>query len=215
MKITKFTKRMNPITYWVIATCVATALALSWVVVVDKAYGQCAFNNPDGSCFSASQLAKKFRNGKIEPAHGFDPKAEFAHPKAARKFFVHEIAVKFNHLSPTRQLKIRVALGASRDPFICDATCVAEQEYNRTVNASSCVGDDLYHGLIPGICVPDNHHPFTKAGIQAAGSIVFCGSLVVIGIAGAPETGGGSGYLAAFVGAGACGWFAWSAIDPG
>jgi hypothetical protein len=147
--------------------------------------------------------ARKFRNGKITPGSGFNPKRVFARPRAARRIFVRKI----NRVLRAEGMTARTS------------TVRARRIYRKFVMEGNCVsiGDHFARpGATSEVCrwADPAYKPITKRQVQIAGTFILCAAAVGIGVATSTATAGTTAMIA-FVGASACGWGLWSKLDPG
>lgn len=221
--------------FWVWAVTFILVMALlgaSWALVSDNAWGRQTVDRgtqhlqedrPDGAveCCSADvkrfarKAAKRFRAGHIRRDHGFRPGAVYRAPQQARRVWVGKIhRWILAHPGHLRALPPRSVAGRACYPA---QTCYAADLYQDTVGGASCVTGS-YPAAAQGACdrAPWHNGPgLTKKQVQVGGSVIFCGGGVVLGVATAPPTGGGSVAFVAFWGALSCGWSFWTTVSGG
>jgi hypothetical protein len=217
MNILESSRRLyvrNKIVWFVIFTliCVAGPFLIS-----GKAFGEegttsriCTPNpSQELVCWSAHKYAKKFRAGYFHRAHGVSASRVFKAPVKARAVWYHKIDHYLdNH--PKQKASLRHRLGArTASRGGCSLVCEA---YRMVMIKSSCVSHARNPSTARDVCNRiGTLDPIGKEDIQRAGAVTFCGGAIILGVAGAPESAGGTTFIAAW-GAASCGWSFWSSF---
>lgn len=182
----------------------------------ERANAVCLASNPDDTCwFGASASAKHFRDGYFHRAHGI----KFAHPRRVRSVFIVKIEHRLANHPALKRRVLRHQGIIAKDPCTTNY-CTASRAWSEVVTRASCVGTG-YPTTSKATCdaVPPatNDEGFlgdmTKKGIFRAGTFIFCGGAVVIGVIGAVGSDGvASPAVTAIWGGTGCGWGLWGSL---
>lgn len=225
----RWTWRSNPkrfIITMAVVTVIAVLVGTGIGLIAEEAEGtgktspsqtstQRCVSSADAGCTTIRKrdrrAARKFRNDRIDHAHGFRPAKVFKKPRVARKIFVTKIR---RVLIKANQSGRVVARGDN--PYAgCTSRGCALEIYNDLREKSGCAAFGGPYPTDTDTCTMNSQpgtRPFTKEEIQTGGTAVLCGGGVVIGVMTSGASAGTTTF-AAIWGATACGWSFWSAID--
>jgi hypothetical protein len=225
--------REHRIKWFVVFSSIMLILGLCWGLTAGRALAVETTNhsekterlcqhNPDGTCrWSPPKMARKFRAGYFERAHGIKAHT-FVKPIKARHLIIQKMVDKFKHLSRAHKRAIRRHLAvtkmAARGSNPCappnqnTAKCLMTQSYQEVQARGSCVSYGYFttHKKTCNHGVPQK---ITQHGIFVGLSIVFCGVGAAVLVAGALPSGGTTLLLAAGFGASQCMFTGWVAAE--